>query len=331
MTNLETLYNRIESDYYGMRNEWREYSFEELMKDVEDITKYKSIFNYIMRYKPFTEEQAEHFLKMDNAFMFICKRYNPLECEMHEEYQTVIEDIYDNKITDIKDTPCFAELRWRVHKLWEQFQNLTLVYVDEKDVSAVADGINDRDFVLNEYDSKVLLQFKNPLLVLASEIGKFDEPFNKCVERAIENLNNVDLLTYKYDLEKDRILPETKHRHNAINKLMDLIPDFYFSTAREWLKLNMQLNEGMLLDDSGEDPYREFLDTMLGIKNEHGTELLQKVFDMGEEIVMQPIELVEVAKYLADGGDVDRVSELVDDDFFLIPYEEQKQGGMNLC
>ena len=25
MTNLEMLYDRIESDYYGMRSEWREY------------------------------------------------------------------------------------------------------------------------------------------------------------------------------------------------------------------------------------------------------------------------------------------------------------------
>ena len=70
---------------------------------------------------------------------------------------------------------------------------------------------------------------------------------------------------------------------------------------------------------------------MRDIKEEHGTDLLQKVFDMGAEIVIQPIELVEVAKYLADGGDVNMVSELADEDYFLVPYEEHKQGGMNLC
>ena len=48
MTNLETLYDRIETDYWGMRGEWREYEFNELMSVVESIAKYKSIYNYIM-------------------------------------------------------------------------------------------------------------------------------------------------------------------------------------------------------------------------------------------------------------------------------------------
>lgn len=331
MTNLEMLYDRIESDYYGMRSEWREYEFEELLGDVENIAKYKSIFNYIMKYKPFTEEQAEHFLKMDNAFMFICKQYNPLECETHEEYQTVIEDIYDNKLTDTKVTPCFAELKWKIFKLWEEFQNLTVVYVNEDKIETVVNGMNDSDFSLNEYDSKILLQFKNPLLVLASEIGRLDKPFDESVGIVIETLNNVDLLTGRYSLEKDLILPETKQRHDVIVELMNTVPDFDFQTAMRWLDLNRVINECMLDSDGIDNPYQDFLKTMRDIKAEYGSELLQKVFDMGEEIVMQPAELVEVAKYLADGGDVDRVSELVDDDFFLIPYEEQKQGGMNLC
>ena len=59
--------------------------------------------------------------------------------------------------------------------------------------------------------------------------------------------------------------------------------------------------------------------------------MLQKVFDIGADIVVQPIELVEVAKYVADDGEIDRIEELLDDDFFLTPYEEHKQGGMNLC
>lgn len=331
MSNLKTLYERIEADYWSMRDEWREYGFDDLMAEVEDIAKYKSIFNFIMEHEPFSEEQAEHFLVMDNPFLFICNRYNPLESETHEEYQTLIDDIYNHKLTDMKDTPCFAELKWKIFKLWEEYQNLTVVYVDEVDIRHVIEGMNDSEFIISEYDSKQLMQFKNPLLALALETGRSDDSFKEQVEHAIEVFENVDLLTYKFELEKENILPETKQRHDAIIELMSIVPDFHFQTAMRWLDLNRAINESMLESDGEDNPYQEFIKTIKDIKEEHGAELLQKVFDMGAEIVIQPIELVEVAKYLADGGDVDRVSELADEDFFLVPYEAQKQGGMDLC
>lgn len=331
MAYSETLYERIETDYWGMREEWSEYEFEELMSDVEDIAKHKSIFNYIMQHKPFTEEQAEHFLKMDNPFLFICNRYNPLESETHEEYQTVIDDIYNHKLTDMKDTPCFAELKWKIFKLWEEYQRLTVVYVDEVDIRNVIEGMSDSEFIIDEYDSKQLMQFKNPLLALALETGRSDEPFKKQVEQAIEVFENVDLLTYKFELEKENILPETRQRHDAIVEMMTLVPECHFQTLMRWLDLNRAINECMLESDGQDNPYQDFVNTMKAIKEEHGTEFLQKVFDMGDDIVMQPSELVEVAKFLADGGEVDRVPDLIDEDFFLVPYEDQKQGGMNLC
>ena len=145
----------------------------------------------------------------------------------------------------------------------------------------------------------------------------------------LHSLNSVDLLTYKYRLNNEKILPETKHRHNAIIKLMDIVPDFQFQTAMSWLDLNRTINESML--DGEDNPYQEFLDAIKEIKEKHGDEVLQKVFDMGTDVVVQPIELTEVAKYIADGGDVDRVSELLEDDFFLVPYEQHKEGGMDLC
>ena len=262
---------------------------------------------------------------------YICNQYNLLGSERHEEYQTVINDIYDHKLTDMKDTPCFAELKWKIFKLWEEYQRLTVVYVDEVDIRNVIEGMSDSDFIIDEYDSKQLMQFKNPLLALALETGRSDEPFKNQVEQAIKVFENVDLLTYKFELEKENILPETKQRHDAIVELMSIVPDFHFQTAMRWLDLNRAINECMLEGNGEDNPYQDFLKTMRDIKEEHGTDLLQKVFDMGAEIVIQPIELVEVAKYLADGGDVNMVSELADEDYFLVPYEEHKQGGMNLC
>ena len=144
-------------------------------------------------------------------------------------------------------------------------------------------------------------------------------------------VSSVDLLTYSYELNKEMILPETKQRHDAIIELGTLVPDFDFHIAMEWLMLNRYLNRSMLDGDGQDNPYKDFIDTIKAIKEEHGDDVLQKVFDIGADIVVQPIELVEVAKYVADDGEIDRIEELLDDDFFLTPYEEHKQGGMNLC
>lgn len=330
MSNLKTLYERIEKEYYGLRDEWSEYEFEELMVDVGKIAKMKSIYNFIRQNESFTEEQAEHFLKMDNPFQFICSRYNPSTEELYEEFQTVVDDIYNNKLSEVVNK-YNGELRWKLHLEKEEYEGKLARRVDKNAWDNVVNNVFRDDFRFDEYDAKVLLQFKEPIFVLVKEIGSTNEPFEQQIERMMKNLGEVDLLTYQHELNKERILPETKQRHDAIIELMNIVPDFHFQTAMRWLDLNRAINESMLESDGEDNPYQEFIKTIKDIKEEHGAKLLQKVFDMGAEIVIQPIELVEVAKYLADGGDVDRVSELADEDFFLVPYEEQKQGGMDLC
>lgn len=331
LTNLELLYDRIETDYYDMREEWSEYEFEDLMCEVADIAKYKSMFNYIMEHKPFDEEQAEHFLKMENPFRFICSRYNPIESEVHEEYKTVIDDIFDHKITDMQDTPCFAELKWQMFHEKEKYEGKLGAHIDKNALRNVNYNLFIENYRFDEYQSRVLMQFKEPLLVLVKEIGSTDEPFEKQIERVMENLGSVDLLTYQHELNKGTILPETRQRHDAIIELMDIVPEFHFQTAMEWLLLNRYLNRSMLEGDGEDNPYQDFLNTMRDIKETHGAEVLQKVFDIGTDVVMQNSELVEVAKYIADDKEIDRIPDLLDDDYFLVPYEEHKQGGMNLC
>ena len=84
------------------------------------------------------------------------------------------------------------------------------------------------------------------------------------------------------------ILPETRQRHDAIIELGTLVPDFDFHIAMEWLMLNRYLNRSMLEGDGEDNPYKDFMDTIKAIKDEHGDEVLQKVFNIGADIVVQP-------------------------------------------
>lgn len=330
MTVLEELYDRIETEYYGLREEWSEYEFEELMCDVEKIAKYKSVFNCIMQEKPFTEEQAEHFLKMDRPFLFICNQYNPTVEEIHGKYLNTIEEIYKDKLSD-NQTKYHGELKWKLQLEKEKYENKLAERVDSNAWHNVVKNVLWQDFRFDEYDARVLLQFKEPIFVIVKEIGSTTETFERQVERMMENLSNVDLLTYQYELDDDMILTETRQRHDAIIELMNIIPSFHFQTAMRWLNLNRAINESMLESNGAENPYQEFLTVMKDIKKEHGDEILQKTFNVGAEVVMQPEELVEVAKYIADDGEPGIISELLEEDYFLVPYEEHKQGGMDLC
>ena len=223
MTVLEELYDRIENEYYGLREEWSEYEFEELMCDVGKIAKMKSIYNYIRQHEPFSEKQAEHFLKMQNPFQVICNRYDPSEGEIHEEYKTVIDDIYAQKITDMQSQPYFADLKWQMYHEKEKYEDRLAPHIDKNAFRNVSYNLFIENHQFDEYQSRVLMQFKEPLIVLVKEIGSTEESFDKQVERVMETLGSVDLLTYQHELNKDFILPETRQRHEEIIELIDAI------------------------------------------------------------------------------------------------------------
>lgn len=333
MTREQEFYNKVEDEYNDFLQEVAEYDCDEVLCEADRIAKIQSIYKFLMDYRPVDEDSCAEFMEIKDPLDTIYQRYNPCIEEYHEELYGLIEDLSKEYRAEQQKNAVLPEsvskLLTKIYKEGEKYANILSDRVDKKAWFSVLSNINTVKYHFDEYDAKILLQFKEPLFVLAKEIGNTTESFEKQLERAVENLKNVDLLIYQHELNKDAILPETKHRHNAIIELMDIVPDFQFQTAMSWLDLNRTINESML--DGEDNPYQEFLDAMKEIKEKHGDEILQKAFDMGVDVVVQPIELTEVAKYIADGGDVDRVSELLEDDFFLVPYEQHKEGGMDLC
>jgi len=331
MSRVQEFYDRVEDEYNSFINDIETMDTDQVIENASRIMMFQEVYKFLMGQEPVGEDRYAELLNVEKPIQTICEKYHPLGEELHETIETIMDTVIEESIS-VKGGEYFEKLKGKIFKLWEEFQDLTVIYVDEETISNIIDGMNSRNFVISEYDSRQLLQFKNPLLALAVEIGKSDDLFEKQVERAIETFERVDLIMYKFELEKENILPETKQRHDALLELTAIIPDFSFQAATEWLTLNRFINEGMYLDCTGEDnPYKDFIDVMKAIKTEHGDDVLQKVFDMGTEVVVQPEELVEVAKYIADGGDANRIKELVDEDFFCVPYENHKQGGMDLC
>ena len=327
----EVFYDKLKSEYEEFLEELEEYDAKDFIENAEYIAAIKEIYEYLERDKPVkTDEQLGYFLKLRNPLNFMCEQYLSDKAPIYDSFNQTLWRMEQERKLDYKTNAASEELK---KILCAEYESDGIHYAAKLKLYAAENlikGILKCDFCFDEYDAKILMQFKKPFAVLLdnytdSRIADFAEQFDGIIEK----LNSIDLFTSPYTMQKDKILPETKHRHNAIIELMDIVPDFQFQTAMSWLDLNRTINESML--DGEDNPYQEFLDAIKEIKEKYGDEVLQKVFDMGTDIVVQPIELTEVAKYIADGGDVDRVSELLEDDFFLVPYEQHKEGGMDLC
>lgn len=330
MSRVQEFYDRVEDEYNSFINDIETMDTDAVLENAGRIMMFQEVYKYLTEYEPVSDDRYPQILNEEKPIQAICERYRESQEELHETFETIMDSIIEDQ-APVKGGECFEELKGKISDLWDDFRLNTVVYIDEDIVRNVYDGICNRGLVLDEDDSKILLQFKNPLLALSYEINNYEQDFDMELSKVMHTFENVDLLMYRHELDKENILPETSYRHDAYVELIKMVPKFDFQTATEWLRFNYAINENGVLIESGLNPYKEFVEVMQGIKEEYGTEVLQKIFDHHEETMAQPEELVEVAKYLADGGDVGRVRELLEDDYFLVPYEDHEQGGMDLC
>lgn len=330
MSRVQEFYDRVEAEYNSFINDIETMDTDAVLANAGRIMMFQEVYKYLTEYEPVSDDRYPQVLNEEKPIQAICERYRESQEELHETFETIMDSIVEEQ-EEVQGGECFEELKGRILDSWDDFRMNAVVYIDEDIVRNVVDGICHRGLVLDEDDSKILLQFKNPLLVLSYEINNSDQDFDMELSRVMHTFEIVDLIMYKYELDEDNILPETNQRHEAYVELMNTVPKFNFHTATEWLRFNYAINENGVLMDSGINPYKELVEVMKDIKEEHGSEVLQKIFDNHKETMAQPEELVEVAKYLADGGDVDQVREMLEDDYFLVPYEDHEQGGMDLC
>ena len=118
-----------------------------------------------------------------------------------------------------------------------------------------------------------------------------------------------------YSLDSDNVLPEAKFRHNAINNINNIVPNPDFNITANWLKLCREI----FLEDAESteiNPYASLVDAMYYASEQHGSEILQKLYDMGENNCITPMEIVGAAAYLANGGNINRVPTLAQEGYF---------------
>lgn len=335
MTDKEIFYQRIEDEYEDYLDRVDEYDSKELYNEAETIADMKEIYNYLIHDNPIDGEMLEHYMKLKNPLETICKLYQEEKQPIYDYVNPVIWRIDQEKILDYEVNEESEDLKKMMGK---EYSADVAIYSGESKLYAAESlikGILEKEFCFDEYDAKVLMQFKKPFGVLLdnytdSNITKFKDQFPRIMDR----LMTMDLMTGRYALKKDMILPETRFRHEIINKIVEIVPEPDYKTTSNWLDFYRDIQMNAEEDyDLIQNPYENFGIALDTISYSYSDEILQAVYDLAKNnnMVLEN-ELVGAADYLSNGGDAEEVYKMASEGKFdHYEINDEQQGGMDLC
>lgn len=285
MNKMTMFYDKLESEYKNLMEELEEYDVKDFIENAEYIAAIKEIYEYLERDKPVkTDEQLDYFLKLRNPLNFMCEQYLKDRAPIYDSFNQTLWRMEQEKRLDYKTNAVSEKLK---QILRDEYEGDGIHYAAKLKLYAAENlikGILKDDFCFDEYDAKILMQFKKPFAVILdnyidSNIVDFVERFDGIIEK----LNSIDLFTSPYTMQKDKILPETKYRHDIINYIIDHIPEPDFETTGKWVDFFRDLQMNAMEDTELENnPYSEFQTALETIEYTYGMTILQRVYDMAK-------------------------------------------------
>lgn len=162
----------------------------------------------------------------------------------------------------------------------------------------IRDMVRSTGFKFDEDIARNLLQFKRPLQVMYEKMDFVDNTyFPEALFNMQYDMQGMDIISQQYELDKDMLLPETIHRHEAINYLIETFPNFSAATNKSWI-ISFKLKN----EDSMENPYEEMIEEFDLIKSIFGEETMQRVYAVGRICSIDKEHMMFVAEYLKNGG-----------------------------
>lgn len=323
MTNSELFYKKIKDEFFDFMEEIGEWTTDNLIKNAEFISSYKQIYEYLMRDKPINEKSnVDHFLKMHRPLYTICESFQEEKPPVYDLVNPTIWKIGNCKIFDKNFSSVKADFLQRIKENYMELvpdESHRNVY---SDIHMMHEYIKHHIIKAKDEDIMTLMQFENPLKVMV-ETAKVDGQFETKFAATAHQVRFSDVLTMPYFLDTERILPETKYRHGAIDSLINIIPKPDFTTSMLWIDFHREMADicPESLDEKT-NPYNSFIEALCTISQEQGSEILQQIYELAWEKCILENEMIEAAKYLEDGGDIAKVHKLSACGYFDCPYED---------
>lgn len=307
------LVQKIENEFDNYIENLKQNSFDVILENTELTANMRFAKEYISNGYVLKDENVDYFLNMEKPLEVICNEYSPNDMEALDDLQAVINRIQSEKLFAAEPPEYMKKLTKKILSGMANVADFISPQGEIKDAELMS-FISEISKVLAEEDARFLMQFKKPLDVM-SDLVPYNDSDENNIYTALEKMRNSDIYTMPYSLDSDNVLPEAKFRHNAINNINNIVPMPDFNTTANWLKLCREI----FLEDAESteiNPYSSLVDAMYCVSEQHGSEILQKLYDMGAEKCITPMELNGAAAYLANGGNIKRVPTLAQEGYF---------------
>lgn len=309
----DILVEKIKKEYESYIEKLKQCSFDEIIENSEQISIMKLVKNYILNGYVAYGDEVEFLVELNNPLEAICSGFEASDEDIMDTLQEAINEAryYNENVAQIPEY-----IQKLTEKILSGMTNVSDFLSPQGEIrdAELMSLVSEMTGVLTEEDARFLMQFKKPLDVM-NDLVPTAESEKKYIDAALEKMRNSDIYTMPYSLDKDNVLPEAKFRHNAINNINNIVPMPDFNTTANWLKLCREI----FLEDAESteiNPYASLVDAMYYVSEQHGSEILQKLYDMGAEKCITPMELNGAAAYLANGGNIKRVPTLAQEGYF---------------
>ena len=283
-----------------------------------------------------TDEEIEYFLNIEKPLRTICS-FADFSFDLYDGLSDTITYIMGQ---DLQNCNSLIESNIYSTELVEKIETEYSLYECEIENSVSTTHKMNMDeimryisngFVFQEFDAETLLQFKKPLHVLSDLYTDIGATWNETLKNIMKNIYQRDILTLPYELDREKIMPETYSRHQAINEIIEIVPDPDFKTMMKWLDLyRFVYVEGVEREQEDLEPYSVFVQCLKSIKNQFGDNILQQVYNMGQDNPVSEDELIYVAEYLQLGGDAADICHKMNTGEWDAFRQECEKNGMNL-
>lgn len=309
----DILVEKIKKEYESYIEKLKQCSFDEIIENSEQISIMKLVKNYILNGYVAYGDEVEFLVELNNPLEAICSGFEASDEDVMDTLQEAINEAryYNENVAQIPEY-----IQKLTEKILSGMINVSDFLSSQGEIrdAELMSLVSEMTGVLTEEDARFLMQFKKPLDVM-NDLVPTAESEKKYIDAALEKMRNSDIYTMPYSLDSDNVLPEAKFRHNAINNINNIVPMPDFNTTANWLKLCREI----FLEDAESteiNPYASLVDAMYYVSEQHGSEILQKLYDMGAEKCITPMELNGAAAYLANGGNIKRVPTLAQEGYF---------------
>ncbi len=313
MDKREMLVEKIENEFDNYIENLKQSSFDVILENTELTANMRFAKEYISKGYVLKDENVDYFLNMEKPLEVICNEYSPNDVEALDDLQAVINRIQNERLYAAEPPEYIQKLTEKILSGITTVSDFMSSQGEIKDAELMS-LISEMSSIITEEDARFLMQFKKPLDVM-NDLVPTAESEKKYIDAALEKMRNLDIYTMPYSLDNDNVLPEAKFRHNAINNINNIVPMPDFNTTANWLKLCREI----FLEDAESteiNPYARLVDEMYYVSEQHGSDILQKLYDMGAEKCITPMELNGAAAYLANGGNIKRVPALAQEGYF---------------